>query len=240
MQNTILNISALVSDFREDTNKMYKVIGELEHLFRYGNVENEYGIDLEVSELEDYLKSYIEAMHVKICMVLEFYNLEKLYNQYLEEYNGFSKTEINYYSEVDVMDSPIYGMMNRYIRALGFIENSNNPTNTIQLQNVLKSDIDNKVDVNTQQSITNNTTDLVNILDRLKEINFLNEIKDKEYRLLVGELENSANETDASLLNKNLTKIKEFLATTGSDYIKDEIKNKIPIVLRMITEFFSG
>ncbi|MEK4228950.1 hypothetical protein [Solibacillus sp. FSL H8-0538] len=235
---TILNIPALINDIYEDSRKMYKVIGELEDIYRgyRGHDEGEYSS--EQIELEEYLVSYIESMHVKICMIMEFYKLDQLYEQYLKEYNSYSKIKLKLYLEVDVLDSPVFGIMNKYIRAISFIENTVND-NSIIIQNGNSINNENSVNNDTKVSVAvTNKIDIDNLLVKLKEIKFVNNEKEIEFQVIVSDLENSIenDNKEESLVKKQFKRIKDFLCSTGGDYVKDELKSQIPNIIKILTE----
>jgi hypothetical protein len=247
MQNTVLDLQGIMEAIKNNSMKMYEVISDLENLMINGNyyVDDSYIIPNQESiELEEYLETYIESIHVKICMILEYYKLDKLYNQYINDFNKHSKTNLKYYHEVGVMDSPIWGVMSQYVNTLSYIHDGSDVDKSINIfnNNYVKADLDNRSDINVSQTLNNSNffESTGKILEKLKVLEFLNESDNKNYKIYIEELENSIINKDTDKINKYLIKVREFLANISMDYVKDEIKKQIPFIIKMVYDLINN
>jgi len=233
-----LNMPAIIKDIYDDSENMYKAIEELGSYYRYNGNSDALYLQEQI-ELEEYLASNIRSMHIKICLIMEFYKLDKLYVQYLDDYNSYAKDEIKHYAEVDVFDSPLYGVMNKYIRALSFIENiENNNSIIFNNDNNLVAENTNRNDTKVGMAVTNKL-EMGNLINHLKQLKFVDKENEEKFEEMLKKIEKFVNEgsEDESQIKKHFKKVSDFLSSTGQEFIKEELKSKIPNIINLISEF---
>ena len=91
------------------------------------------------------MADYIRANDVCIKFLLEYCGVEKLFENYVSEFNSMSVYKVEYYPKVNVFDSPIWVMMCRYLSVLKNISYVDDK-NQIDITNIsqLKADLSNK------------------------------------------------------------------------------------------------
>lgn len=248
MENVYLNVSNVIKLIRESSKKMYEVISELEERYVVGTDygDEEYSrelFDTSESELEGYLVDYISSMDIGIRLLLEFFKLDKLYNKYDLDFAKYDKTLLKYYTEVGVLDSPVWGMMNDYVNLLVNFSCEKNTNNNIAITNTngFKADITNKNE-NTVNVVINNKIKFIEgtkeVLSKAKSIDIDNEEINKELKGYINELEMSLNGSQQKVgsIKKVLNKMKNLFGTIAVETLTEEVKKQIPFIMKSLFE----
>ncbi len=221
------------------SERIYEVISQLEDIMLRGRYyeNDEYQIESSESiELEDYLNSYIESIHVCICLMMEHYELENLYNEYLAQYKKYSNTDIKYYSEVDVFDSPVWGMMCNYVKALSFFNEEGESGQNFLFHADLSNKVENKNIVSIEiNEIIEKTKDILDSLDSLN-------IEDEAFKKLCEEVGTvvSMQTPQKNKIKNSLNKVYTFLLNNSVEIIKDDMKLRLPFVMKQIGDLISS
>lgn len=240
--NLMIDIKGVLKQISDNSKKMYESISELEDL--YTGRENYIGDmhDLKVSELESYMADYIRSSDVSIRFLLEYCGLEKLLEKYVDEYESMSVYKVEYYSEVDVFDSPIWGMMCRYISVFNHVTCVNGG-NQIDITNIsqMKADLSNKNTNDITNHITNESiyiSSAEEVLQHLKDIKIsdeeVNNILHKKIQDVRNELDKD--KKDVPLIKSMLSKIRSIISECAEEKFTEEAKRMLPFLMKKLYE----